>query len=128
MADYYHSCPFPKPVDKKKKPLVNGYKDKHKRYCIYCGARGAERHEVFGKSNRQFSIANKFQVDVCGDHHSELHENSTEWAKKENARLKRNFQLQYMRRCMNEGMTARQAMHAWMMEVGRNYVSELDPE
>lgn len=128
MAEYYASCAFPKPGSQKKKKLMNGYKDKASRVCAYCGENCADRHEVFGASNRQFSIANKFQVDVCGEHHRELHENSTGWAKKENAKLRRNFQLKYLRRCMNEGMTGPQALNSWMIEVGRNYVPELSPQ
>lgn len=67
-------------------------------------------------------------MDVCADHHRQLHENCTEWAKKENARLKRNFQLQYMRARMNDGMTGQQALNDWMMEVGKNYVDEFMPQ
>lgn len=128
MAEYYATCAFPKPGSQKKKKLHNGYKDKASRVCAYCGQACADRHEVFGASNRQFSIARKFQVDVCTEHHRELHTNSTEWAKRENRKLRRNFQLQYMRSCMNEGMTARQALNDWMMEVGRNYVEEFLPK
>lgn len=127
VAEYYQTCAFPKPGNSKKKKLHNGYKDKPSRVCAYCGRPSADRHEVFGASNRQLSIELKFQVDVCNDHHMELHENSTEWAKKENARLRRNFQLKYMRTCMNEGMTGRQALNAWMLQIGRNYVDELTP-
>lgn len=127
MAEYYASCAFPKPGSQKKKKLQNGYKDKYNRVCAYCGERCAERHEVFGASNRQFSIANGLQVDVCNEHHRLLHENFTDWAKTENRRLKRKFQLQYMRRCMNEGMTGGQALNDWMLNAGRNYVEELAP-
>lgn len=128
MAEYYMTCAFPKPGSQKKKKLYNGYKEKASRVCAYCGKPCADRHEVFGASNRQLSIARGLQVDVCGDHHRELHENSTEWAKKENARLRRNFQLKYMRARMNDGMTGQQALNDWMMEVGRNYVDEFMPQ
>ena len=128
MADYYATCAFPKPGSQKKKKLMNGYKDKASRVCVYCGKNYADRHEVFGASNRQFSIANKFQVDVCSEHHRQLQDNITDWAKRENARLRRNCQLLYMHRRRKEGMSGRQAMNAWMLEVGRNYVPELEPE
>ena len=128
MAEYYATCAFPKPGTQKKKKLQNGYKDKTNRVCAYCGQNCADRHEVFGASNRQFSIANKFQVDVCGDHHRQLHENYTEWAKEENMRLRRKFQLKYMRACMNEGMTFHQALNDWMQNIGKNYVDEFMPQ
>lgn len=116
-----------KPKSSKKKKLYNGYKDKPNRVCAYCGINCAERHEIFGASNRQYSIANNLQVDVCSQHHRELHDNLTGWAKEENARLKRNYQLKHMRKCMNEGMSARQALDNWMTQIGRNYVLELKP-
>ena len=84
ISDYYRTCPFPKPVDKRKKKKVNGYKDKHKRRCYYCGTYGAERHEVYGNSNRQISIDNGFQVDLCRDCHREMQENITTRAKERN--------------------------------------------
>ena len=33
MIDYYKTCAVAKPVDKKKKKLMNGYKDKPNRIC-----------------------------------------------------------------------------------------------
>ena len=69
MANYYDSCPIPKPRSAKKKRACNGYKDKKNRYCYYCGTPYAERHEVYGGSNRQKSILNKWQVDLCHSCH-----------------------------------------------------------
>lgn len=128
MADYYHSCPFPKPVDKKKKPLGNGYKDKHKRYCIYCGARGAERHEVYGGINRQTSIRHGFQVDLCNAHHRELQDNITEWAQAENQKHRAAFQRQYMDKLMASGISEKDALEIWMVLIGRNYIDGLQPK
>ena len=35
MNTYYQNCPFPKPISKKRKKKVNGYKDKPDRVCFY---------------------------------------------------------------------------------------------
>ena len=32
LAEYYRTCAFPKPVEKKKRKRMNGYKDKPNRY------------------------------------------------------------------------------------------------
>lgn len=68
LDEYYQTCPFPKPKTTKKKKKVNGWKNKKYRRCKYCGEGNAERHEVFFGANRQTSIDNKFQVDVCRKH------------------------------------------------------------
>ena len=128
MADYYHSCAYPKPVSRKKQKLYNGYKDKPDRVCRYCGQQGADRHEVFGGSNRQTSIRYGFQIDVCGKHHQELHENATPWAQEENRRLRRYYEVKYIKDRMAEGMTDRQALISWMQLIGKNYVAEFMPE
>ena len=127
MAEYYQTCAFPKPGSRKKKKLENGYKDKPNRFCAYCGEPYAERHEVFAGPNRQFSIANGLQVDVCADHHRQLQDNITDWAKEKNTLLRRNCQLRYMKRLMTEGLTGRQALNDWMQNIGRNYVKEFTP-
>lgn len=121
-GNYYEKCAFPKPKSKKKKKMANGWKDKANRFCAYCGKPYAERHEVFGGSNRQISIDNKFQVDVCRAHHEELHSNSTEWAQGENERLKKLYQQQYEAKLIDEGYTKEQARRAWMLLIGRNYL------
>nr|DAJ94107.1 MAG TPA: Protein of unknown function (DUF968) [Caudoviricetes sp.] len=121
-GNYYEKCAFPKPKSKKKKKMANGWKDKANRFCAYCGKPYAERHEVFGGSNRQISIDNKFQVDVCRAHHEELHSNSTEWAQSENERLKKHYQQQYEAKLIDEGYTDEQARRAWMLLIGRNYL------
>lgn len=72
MANYYNSCPIPKPRSNKKKKACNGYKDKKNRYCYYCGTPYAERHEVYGGANRQKSILNHWQVDLCHSCHEEM--------------------------------------------------------
>lgn len=128
MSDYYSKCAFPKPGTAKKKKLYNGYKEKAERVCAYCGAYGAERHEVFGASNRQTSIEYGLQVDVCAAHHAELHANSTKWAIAENKRLRRVHQLKWMRKTMiQENIKGKEALDAWMLLIGRNYVEEFEP-
>ena len=121
-GSYYEKCAFPKPKSAKKKKKSNGWKEKANRFCAYCGKPYAERHEVFGGSNRQISIDNKFQVDVCRAHHEELHSNSTEWAQAENERLKKHYQQQYESKLIDEGYTDEQARRAWMLLIGRNYL------
>ena len=53
---YYETCAIPKPGNKKKKILYNGYKNKAERVCFFCKTPNAERHEVFPGNNRQISI------------------------------------------------------------------------
>ena len=73
MIDYYKTCAVAKPVDKKKKKLMNGYKDKPNRICVECGTGYAERHEIFGGANRQHSIEDKLQIDLCKECHDRWH-------------------------------------------------------
>lgn len=123
LDDYYQTCAYPKPKKTgKRRKKMNGWKDKANRICKYCGKPYAERHEVFGGANRQISIDNGFQVDVCRAHHEELHSNSTEWAQKENLRLRQHYQLRYEIDLMEQGYTADQARRKWMSLIGRNYI------
>ena len=82
----------------------------------------AERHEVFGGSNRQISIDLGFQVDVCHEHHEELHMNCSEWAQQENIKLRRFYQKKYEEEKIDEGMTPEQARNDWIILIGRNYL------
>ena len=122
ISDYYRTCPFPKPVDKKKKKKVNGYKDKHKRRCYYCGTYGAERHEVYGNSNRQISIDNGLQVDLCRDCHREMQENITERAKERNEFWRQKYQKEYEDKLIDTGIKPEQARDLWLNLIGRNYL------
>lgn len=128
MNDYYLNCPFPKAGKPRKKKKCNGWKDKVSRYCRYHGTPYAERHEVFGGPNRQFSIDNELQVDVCPECHRQLTDNVTAWAQQENAVLRREFQLKHIDHLMDEGLSEEQALRQWMIDVGRNYVEEMMPE
>lgn len=118
---YYDTCAIPKPVTRKKKKKCNGYKNKPNRFCAYTGQPYAERHEVFGGPNRQISIDMGFQVDVSPEVHRELQDNITEWAQKENRRLRQKFQRRYEQDLIDAGMSEEQARYAWIQLIGRSY-------
>lgn len=122
--------PVPKPVNTKKaKPPCNGYKDKANRFCFYDGECNAERHEIFGGSNRKYSIEDKFQIDVCTRHHKELQDNITEWAQNENRKWREHFQKSYeVKKMKEEGMTHLQARIAFRARYGKNYLPLLKEE
>lgn len=122
MNDYYKTCPIPKPIDRKKKKKVNGYKDKHKRICYYCHTAGADRHEVFGASNRQISIDNGFQVDLCRKCHKEIQNNITPWAQEQNTFWKEKYQKEYEQKLIERGMSPKDARAFWICLIGRNYL------
>jgi hypothetical protein len=122
MNDYYKTCPIPKPIDRKKKKKVNGYKDKHKRICYYCHTVGADRHEVFGASNRQISIDNGFQVDLCRECHKEIQDNITLWAQEQNIFWKQKYQKEYEQKLIERGMSPKDARAFWICLIGRNYL------
>lgn len=67
-------------------------------------------------------------MDVCPECHRQLTDNVTAWAQKENAALRREFQLKHMERLMGEGLSEEQALRQWMIDIGRNYVEEMMPE
>ncbi len=122
--DYYHTCPFPKPIIKKKKPLANGYKDKANRFCYYCGTPYAERHEVFPGNNRQNSIRYGFQVDLCHECHEEIQRNITPRAKERNEYWRKYFQKKYETELIEKGISAKSARSMWMLIIGRNYLDD----
>jgi len=120
---YYEACAIPKPKDRKKKLLYNGYKDKKDRVCAYCKTPFAERHEIFsGSANRQISIREKFQIDVCPAHHKELQDNITDWAQSENRKLKKACQYKWEKKLIDAGTEPKSAREAWMILIGRNYL------
>lgn len=119
---YYDTCAFPKPQDKKKKKKVNGYKGKADRVCAYTGRPFAERHEIFCGRNRQISIDNGFQIDVCPEIHAELQANITEWAQAENLRLRQKCQWEYENNLISTGMTPDEAREDWLRLIGRSYL------
>ena len=119
---YYDTCAFPKPQNKKKKKKCNGYKDKESRICAYTGRPFAERHEIFCGRNRQISIDNGFQIDVCPEIHAELQANITEWAQAENLRLRQKCQSEYEGALISSGMTPDEAREDWLRLIGRSYL------
>lgn len=119
---YYDTCAFPKPRNKKKKKKVNGYKDKADRICAYTGRPFAERHEIFCGRNRQISIDNGFQIDVCPEIHAELQANITEWAQAENLRLRQKCQSEYEDKLISSGITPDKARELWLKLIGRSYL------
>ena len=109
-------------ISTKKQKKTNGYKEKAKRICCYTGEPFAERHEVFRGPNRQISIDNGFQIDVCRAMHEELQANVTEWAQRENLHWKQHFQQMYEDKLIASGMTSKQARDMWLKLIGRNYL------
>ena len=119
---YYDTCAFPKLRDKKKKKKCNGYKDKADRVCAYTGRPFAERHEIFCGRNRQISIDNGFQIDVCPEIHAELQANITEWAQAENLRLRQKCQSEYEDTLIGSGIAPDEARKLWIRLIGRSYL------
>lgn len=120
---YYKNCAFPKPQDKKPKKKVNGYKDKPKRLCHYCGTPNAERHEVYpGAGRRQICIDNGFQVDLCPACHRAMHENSTPAAQAINKFWRQKYQREYEAELIASGITPEQARKRWLRLIGRSYL------
>lgn len=120
--DYYSTCAFPKPRDKKKKPLYNGWKDKPNRYCVFCNTPYAERHEVYGGANRQTSIREGFQVNLCPECHREITENITDRAQKRNMALKKFFQKKWENQNIKQGVSPERAREDWIQMIGRSYL------
>lgn len=119
---YYETCAIPKPGTVKKQKQMNGYKDKAKRHCFYTGRPGAERHEIFRGNNRQISIDNKFQIDVCPEIHRELQDDLTPLAQERNKFWQEYYQMKYEYRLMLAGATPKQARITWINLIGRNYL------
>lgn len=119
---YYNTCAFPKPQDKKKRKKVNGYKGKTDRICAYTGRPFAERHEIFCGRNRQISIDNEFQIDVCPEIHAELQANVTEWAQAEKLRLRQKCQSEYEGALIDAGIAPDEARERWLRLIGRSYL------
>lgn len=117
---YYNTCAIPKPVNKKKKNKTNGFKNKPKRFCYYCGTPYAERHEVFGGSNRQWSIDNGYQVDLCHECHRGITENSVEGVKR-NKYWRQYYQKKHEDKLISAGASPDQAREMFINQVGRSY-------
>ena len=111
-----------------KKLLYNGWKNKADRVCMICGRPYAERHEMFGGPNRQISIQEGFQLDVCREHHEALHQNTEEWAQDFNLTWRRHFERTWLLEQIDKGATLQEAVRAWMKMIGKNYLEEIQPE
>lgn len=123
LEEYYRTCAFPKPQNTKPKKKTNGYKDKPKRICYYCGTPGAERHEVYpGRGKRQICIDNGFQVDLCQNCHREMHRNATLQAKERNEFWKIKYQGDYEERLISSGIAPDEARKLWLKLIGRSYL------
>ena len=122
LDEYYRTCAYPKPKEKKPKKKQNGWKDKPQRRCWYTGAPGAERHEIFGGPNRQISIDLGFQVDVCPEIHARLHANADDWARIENLKWSMYYQYIYEESLQRLGKNRKEAREEWMHMIGRNYL------
>ncbi|MHC1722770.1 MAG: hypothetical protein AB9836_06145 [Aminipila sp.] len=125
----YSKCAIPKPGKPKKEKLYNGYKDKANRTCAVTGTNYAERHEIFGASNRQNSIRHGLQVDLSREEHERVTNprNSNDDNRVEELKIK--GQEQYEQNLIeNEGYTDVQARKLFMHEFGRNYLDILGKE
>lgn len=120
MDKFYQECAVPKPVSKKKKKLTNGYKNKPNRVCALCGKRGAERHELFGGANRQTSIEEGFQIDLCRKHHEAFHKRDGDYAVLADA-LRAKAQEEYENKLVGAGVDPEQAREVWLYLIGKNY-------
>ena len=117
--------PVPKPGSRKKKKPYNGYKDKPKRSCYYCGTPYAERHEIYGGPNRQKSIEMGFQVDLCHECHAAWHAQKDEiWIRRKKDWQSR-YQKMFENKLKNAGVTPEQARKTWMNMIGKNYTDEV---
>ena len=114
--------PVPKPTDTKKKKKVNGWKDKRARICRYCGTPGAERHEVYGGANRQTSIDEGFQIDLCPACHRAWHAQSDPVWIGRKKKWQAHFQMEYESKCIRAGIRPEQARELWMSLIGKNYI------
>lgn len=119
---YYDSCTIPKPGNKKKEKLSNGYKNKPGRVCHYCKTGGAERHEVYGGANRKTSIQHQFQVDLCQECHIEIEANTTKQAQERNDYWQKYYQTLYESKLIASGVKKKKARELWMLLIGRNYL------
>lgn len=126
MTDFYKECAIPKPVSKKKKKLVNGYKDKPNRYCVECGTGYAERHEIFGGANRQRSIEDKLQIDLCKECHERWHRGTDDKTIEWRAKWRRRAQRCYEKRLIDAGAKPKSARKIFMDRYGMSTLEEIE--
>lgn len=121
MGDFH---PIPKPKPKRKKKLYNGWKDKPRRMCYYCGTYNADRHEVYGGPNRQKSIQMGFQIDLCRKCHNAIHAAATPLWQERKQFWQRCYQKAFEETLTESGITPAQARSTWMNMMGKNYLDD----
>ena len=114
--------PVPKPKRGKKIKKVNGYKNKWKRVCVFCGTNGAERHEVYGGSNRQISIDYGFQIDLCSECHRNMHNPPDIIWEHRREFYRQKFQADYEKKLVGAGIDPETARDLWLKLIGKNYL------
>ena len=124
----YSRCAYPKPGKNKKQKLYNGYRDKANRFCEVTGSNGAERHEIFGASNRQKSIRYGLQADLSRDEHERVTNPRNTDDDSRIKELKERGQRQFEDKLISEGYTEVQARKMFMHEFGRNYLELIGKE
>ena len=124
LAEYYRTCAVPKPVEKKKRKRMNGYKDKPNRYCVECGTPYAERHEIFGGANRQNSIADRLQIDLCPACHRRWHEGTDGETIAWRENWRRKAQKAYEERLIDAGAKPSLARELFRRRYGFNVLEE----
>lgn len=119
--------PVPKPQkEKPKKKKQNGWKNKNTRYCFYTGEPGAERHEVYGGSNRQISINRGFQVDLCPEIHRSFHDPKTDLDFERIRFWKMHYQIIFEEEKIESGRTPKQAREDWMDLIRKSYLEVVE--
>jgi hypothetical protein len=116
------------PKDKLKKKKQNGYKNKSNQFCYYTGTPYAERHEVYGGSNRQTSIEHGFQVDLSPQIHKQFHNPQTEEDFDRIIYWRQYYQRLYEEKLLASGITPKQARKLWMYLIGKNYLEPVEED
>lgn len=123
MEDFH---PVPKPKSKRKKKLYNGWKNRPRRMCYYCGTYNADRHEIYGGSNRQKSIEMGFQIDLCRKCHKAIHAAATPLWQERKQYWQCYYQREFEDKLIAADITPAQARDTWMSMIGKNYLDEVD--
>lgn len=102
---------FPKPKKKKKRGHKTNPRPTEIIMCERCGTRpSTSTHEIFGGSNRNFSIENGAQMRLCEFCHQYMHEASDHQA---------DIRKHHQERIMAEKGWS---LEDWVREAGRNYI------
>ena len=128
QTSYYDNCPCPKPKTRKKDKLSNGFKNKAERVCEVNGTNYADRHEIFGASNRQNSIRHGLQIDLSREEHEKVTNPRNEKEDNRIRELKIKGQIQFEAKLMEDGATPLEARKQFFFEFGRNYLEQIGEE